>query len=140
MAAPALAALGNGCPRHSAGRVIFGPLKALRSRFTSIYFRICKHSTLATGAYQARFYKALRSSGGSRCSPRRREIALGPSKPGDKNVICHYGRKTSPHAYTCRDCQREFYLQCVEVKTPTKGQEIVCPNCGGDNLSSRSSP
>lgn len=65
---------------------------------------------------------------------RRKEIALSPTKPGEENVVCHYGRKTSPHAYTCRDCQREFYLQCVEVKTPTKAQAIVCPNCGSDNL------
>ena len=60
-------------------------------------------------------------------------------RPGDKNFICHYGRKTSPYAYVCRDCRREFYLQCVAVKIPTKGQTITCPNCGGDNLQTKPS-
>lgn len=59
---------------------------------------------------------------------------MNPSHPGDPNVVCHYGRKTSPHAYVCRDCRREFYLQCIAVRTPTDAQVIACPNCGGDNL------
>ncbi len=59
---------------------------------------------------------------------------LNPSEPGDPNIVCHYGRRTSPQAFTCRDCHREFYLQCVEVKTPTELQQIVCPNCGSENL------
>jgi DNA-directed RNA polymerase subunit RPC12/RpoP len=67
-----------------------------------------------------------------------KEIPLSPSRPGDQNVVCHYGRKTSPHAYTCLDCRREFYLQCIEVQTPTEGQIITCPNCGGENLQRQS--
>ena len=63
---------------------------------------------------------------------------MSPSQPGDDNIVCHYGRKTSPHAYVCRECRREFYLQCIEVKTPTAGQVITCPNCGSDNLKPQS--
>ncbi len=59
---------------------------------------------------------------------------LSPSQPGDPNVVCHYGRNMSPHAFVCRDCRREFYLQCIEVKTPTEAQRIVCPSCGGEDL------
>ena len=117
-------------------RAMVDQKRALRSRFKSLYFMANEFSAL-TGRV---VYKRTRPvTGSEQCDARRKEIALSPSKPGDENIVCHYGRKTSPYAYTCQDCQREFYLQCVEVKTPTKAQTIVCPNCGGNNLRSRSS-